>query len=145
MSGSMIPAARLNAGLTVLRLIVGSIFIVHGAQKLFTIGLGNIGGMMAQSGVPMGEVVGPLVALLEFFGGIAVVLGLFTRISALGLAVVMAGAVFLVHLPAGFFNPKGFEFPLSLFGAAVALALMGPGRLSVDAAIRASSHSRESR
>lgn len=139
MSDVLVPPARLTAGLTILRLIVGSIFIAHGAQKLFTIGLGNIGGMMSQSGIPMGEVVGPAVALLEFFGGIALVLGLFTRLTALGLALVMAGAVFMVHLPAGFFNPKGFEFPLSLLGATMALALMGPGRLSVDGAIRASS------
>ena len=136
MTNPMISPARLNAGLTILRLIVGSIFIVHGAQKLFTIGLGNIGGMMAQSGIPMGEVVGPLVALTEFVGGIALVLGLFTRLSALGLALVMAGAVFLVHFPAGFFNPKGFEFPLALLGATIAIALMGPGNISMDRAMK---------
>lgn len=136
MTNPTISPARLNAGLTILRLIVGSIFIVHGAQKLFTIGLGNIGGMMAQSGIPMGEVVGPLVGLTEFFGGIALVLGLFTRLSALGLALVMAGAVFLVHFPAGFFNPRGFEFPLALLGATIAIALMGPGNISMDRAIK---------
>ena len=136
MSNVLVPPARLTAGLTILRLIVGSIFIAHGAQKLFTIGLGNIGGMMSQSGIPMGEVVGPAVALLEFFGGIALVLGLFTRLTALALALEMAGAVLLVHLPAGFFNPTGFEFPLSLLGASIALALMGPGRISMDSVAR---------
>lgn len=130
------PASRINAGLTVLRLVVGSIFIAHGAQKVFTVGLGNIGGMMSQSGIPMGEVVGPAVALVELLGGIALVLGLFTRLAAVGLAVVMAGAVFMVHFPQGFFNPKGFEFPLSLLGATIALALMGPGRISVDGAMQ---------
>jgi putative oxidoreductase len=132
----VVPAARLNAGVTILRLIVGTVFIAHGGQKLFTIGLGNIGGMFGQMGIPMGELVGPAVALLEFFGGIALVLGLFTRLAAVGLALVMAGAVLLVHLPSGFFSPQGIEFPLSLLGALTALALLGPGRFSVDGAVR---------
>lgn len=136
MNSTTLTPARINAGLTILRLVVGSIFIVHGAQKIFTIGLGSIGGMMSQSGIPMGELVGPAVALTEFLGGIALVLGLFTRLAAVGLALVMVGAILLVHLPAGFFNPKGFEFPLALLAANAALAVMGPGKLSVDSAVR---------
>ncbi len=135
-SGPAVSPGRLNAGLTILRLVVGSIFIAHGAQKTFTIGLDSIGAMMSQSGIPMGEVVGPTVALVELLGGAALVLGLFSRVAAVGLALVMAGAVIMVHFPEGFFNPKGFEFPLSLLGATTALALMGPGRLSVDSAVR---------
>jgi putative oxidoreductase len=44
----------------------------------------------------------------------------------------MAGAIALVHLPAGFFSPDGIEFPLALLGASLALALSGPGDLSLD-------------
>jgi putative oxidoreductase len=44
----------------------------------------------------------------------------------------MVGAILLVHLPAGFFNPNGIEFPLALLGGALALVLTGPGELSLD-------------
>ncbi|HEU4827798.1 MAG TPA: DoxX family protein, partial [Gemmatimonadales bacterium] len=85
-------------------------------------------------GIPLAEIAGPAVALLEFFGGIALVLGFFTRIVALGLAANMLGAIFLVHLPSGFFAPNGIEFPLALMGGAIALALIGPGRWSIHGA-----------
>jgi putative oxidoreductase len=51
---------------------------------------------------------------------------------ALGLALTMLGAITLVHLPAGFFAPNGIEFPLALLGGALALALSGPGKISLD-------------
>ena len=124
---------RIQTGLTLLRAAVGAVFIAHGAQKLFVFGLDGVAGAFGQMGVPFAEVTGPLVALLEFFGGIALVLGLLTRWAALGLTINMLGAMVLVHAPNGFFLPNGIEFALLLGSASLALAIMGAGELSVDA------------
>lgn len=124
---------QLDAGLSLLRAITGTIFVAHGAQKLFVYGLAGVGGGFAQMGIPFPGVVGPLVGFVELFGGLALIAGLLTRLAAVGLTATMLGALFLVHLPAGFFLPNGYEFVLMLAASATTLAITGAGRYSLDA------------
>ncbi len=126
---------QVNIGLTILRIVVGAIFVAHGGQKLFVFGLDGATAGFTQMGIPMAGLLAPLVAFVEFFGGMALIAGLLTRLAAFGLATTMIVAILQVHLPAGFFNPAGVEFPLSLLGSSVLLVLTGAGKLSLDSLI----------
>jgi putative oxidoreductase len=126
-------ATRADIGLAILRFVLGVVFIAHGGQKLFVYGLDAVTEGFGGMGIPMAGLLAPAVALAEFVGGAALLVGLFTRLSAVVLAATMLGAVTIVHLPAGFFLPNGYEFALTMLGGAAAVALMGPGAYSVEA------------
>jgi len=123
---------QVNLGLTVLRVAVATIFIRHGAQKLFVFGFAGVTGAFTHMGVPFPGLMGPLIGVLEFFGGIALAIGLLTRLVALGFVCDMLGAILLVQLKNGF---SGFELEFLLLGSSLALVLTGAGGFSVDALI----------
>lgn len=128
------PTARqVDSGLALLRAATGTVFIAHGAQKLFVFGFAGVAGGFAQMGVPFPQVAGPLVGFVELFGGLALLTGFLTRLAGIGLTGVMLGALALVHLPAGFFLPNGYEFVMLLGAAATTLAITGAGTYSIDA------------
>ncbi|HEV7702803.1 MAG TPA: DoxX family protein [Gemmatimonadaceae bacterium] len=124
---------NVDRAVLVLRLVLASIFIVHGYQKVFVFGLSGVAGSFGQMGIPLAQVMGPFIALLEFFGGIAMLFGIFTRVIAFLLACDMLGAMIFVHGKNGFSAPKGIENVLGNFGMAVAVALIGAGLYSIDA------------
>lgn|SRR5690348_12952577 len=129
---SAVAAQRLAVGLTILRVIVGILFIAHGAQKLFVFGLGGVIGMFGQMHVPLPAISAPLVAFVELLGGVALVIGLFTRIAAILLACDMLGAILFVHGRNGLFLPNGYEYALTLLAVNVALVISGPGAYAID-------------
>jgi putative oxidoreductase len=122
-------------GLTILRVVVGIVFVMHGGQKLFSYGVSGTAGFMSQVGIPAPWLAAVVVTAVEFLGGLALLLGLLTRVAALLLAIDMLVAILTVNLPRGFFLPQGYEFTLTLLAATMALVLTGPGKASVDAVL----------
>ncbi len=125
---------------TVLRIPVGIILAAHGAQKLFGwfggYGLDGTGQWMASIGLQPGYLMALLAGSAEFFGGLALIVGLLTRPAAALSAVTMLVAIFAVHFEHGLFmSNNGYEFALSLLAATAALAIQGGGRLSLDRAL----------
>lgn len=122
-----------TTALTTLRVIAGFLFAAHGWQKFNEFTIAGTQASFAKMGVPAAEIAAPLVATLELVGGIGLILGILTRVFGVLLAVEMLGALFLVHAPAGVFaSAGGYELVLILATAAFAVALTGPGRLSLD-------------
>ncbi len=125
--------------LLVLRVMLGIVFMAHGAQKLF----GAFGGPGWAAAIKqMGPVLGVLVPIGEFFGGLGILLGFLTRFSAASLIVIMLGAVATVHLKNGFFMNwegkqagEGFEYHLLVIGMCLALLMAGPGLLNIGRAL----------
>lgn len=120
-----------SCGLTVLRITVGAVFLAHGYQKLFKFGFHGVAGMFGHMGIPVPAIAAVVVTLVEFVGGILLITGLATRVSAALLAFEMLVAILIVHLKHGFFNPMGVEFPLTLLAATICLTLAGGGALSM--------------
>ena len=136
--------------LTIMRLTLGIVILPHGLQK--TAGLFGGNGLQAtlqyfttSMGFPW--IVAFLVILAESAGAAGLILGFCTRLCALGIGAVMAGAALMVHWENGFFmnwsgskGGEGFEFHLLAIGLAVALLIRGGGALSIDRLIAGGRH-----
>ena len=116
-------------GLLALRIVLGIIMIGHGYPKVFG-GLSEHVHHVSNLGLP-----GWLAycsAAAEFFGGILVLIGLFTRVAALAIVVNMSVAIWKVHWKNGLLGNGGYQFPLSLAAIAFALILLGAGPMALD-------------
>ncbi|TBW58162.1 DoxX family protein [Marinobacter halodurans] len=128
-----------NAGFAalILRVPVGLTLAAHGSQKLFGwfggYGLEGTGQWMASIGLEPGYLMALMSGSAEFFGGLALFLGLLTRPAAFVTAFTMLVAIFSVHIGNGLFmSNNGYEYALALFAVTVALTVQGGGRLALD-------------
>ncbi len=128
---------RSALGQTLLRVVTGFIFAMHGYQKLFGMGFSGVSGAFGHMGAPLPGLTGPLFAVCEFPLGIAVILGLFTRLGAFWFIIDMLGAIAIVHVKNGWSGPGGLEFPVLLLAASIIVFLVGPGRYAIDNALAA--------
>ena len=120
------------------RIATGAFLMPHGAQKLFGFAGGSIeataagfGRMGLQPALPLAYLAG----MVEFFGGLLIVLGVFTRPAAMACAILLAVAAVAAHLPNGWFWPnRGMEYPVLWMLLCVAVVMRGSGPLSIDAA-----------
>jgi len=128
----MTSTPRTDAGLFVLRVVIGTTFLLHGIDKL-----GDLGGVQqgfGGLGIPAPEIMAPLVAMTEVAGGALLIAGLLTPLAGSALAVTMIVAGITAHAGKGFFaQDGGFEYVLMLGAGCIALAIAGAGRFSADA------------
>lgn len=133
------PAWQRDLGLLVMRLVLATSFIGHGAQKVFGAfgGTGIDGfarGTLAHDGFRFPEVLAWVTGVTELVGGVLVAVGLLTPLAAAGLLAIMLNTVLLKFHNGFFFQlPGGFEIDLALAGLAAGVLLVGPGRFSIDA------------
>jgi len=132
-----------GGGITILRLVLGVVFLAHGLPKLLPVFGGSpaeTATMFEASGLQPALLLVLIVGVIELFGGAAIILGVWTRFSAILLAINMGVAIWKIHLPHGFFlnlslEPgvgHGYEFAMVLLGGLVCLLLNGPGAVSID-------------
>jgi putative oxidoreductase len=127
-----------DLGLLVLRLVVGLTFAAHGAQKAFGWfdGIGWVGwqGIMVRLGFRPFVLFAAISTGAELIGGLFLALGALTPLAAAILVGQLIVIIARSHWANGFWNKtNGFEFPLALLGGTVAIGLIGPGAISLDA------------
>lgn len=126
--------SAIDWALLIARIIVGVVFMAHGAQKLF----GAFGGPGLSAVVQMMGPLGYLVTIGEFFGGLGLIVGFLSRFSALSIIIIMLGAIGMVHAKVGFFMNwtgtqagEGFEYHLLAIAIFITIVIAGPGRFAI--------------
>lgn len=124
-------------GISLLRVVTGLTFMAHGSQKLFGwfggYGLAGVGQWMESIGITPGYLMAALAGSAEFFGGLALVVGLLVRPAAASLLVAMLVAIASVHWANGFFiTENGFEYAMILALISTVILIEGAGKLSLD-------------
>lgn len=125
----------MDVGLLIVRLVIGALFVAHGAQKLFGwfggYGIAGTGGFMESLGFRPGRAFAFLTGVVEVAAGVMLMIGLGTPIAAAAVIGVMLNAVLTAKREAGLFG--GWELDLVYAAVAVAIAFVGPGAYSLDA------------
>ena len=130
------PPSQFSLALLLLRIASGPVFLYHGSAILFGY-FGGPGPVAFANSHHWPVVIGYLVGLAQFAGGLAVLAGILTRLGAACIAIVMLGAIFTVHLPHGFnVGNGGAEYALTQFLVAAALIVAGPGAYSLSTWVR---------
>jgi putative oxidoreductase len=119
--------------LLILRVVVGLVFMAHGAQKLGAFGGPGLGAFVQMMGP-----IGYPVTIGELFGGLGLIVGFLPRFSAASIVVIMVGAIAMVHGKVGFFMNwggqqagEGFEYHLLAIASLLPVVIAGPGRFAV--------------
>ena len=128
----------INIGLLIIRLVIGLLFVGHGAQKLFGWfgghGLKGTGGWFESIGMKPGVTIALFAGLAELIGGLLFALGLLTPLAGILIAGTMLMAIIKVHAPNGLWaTANGYEYNLTLLTVAIGIALIGPGKYALDA------------
>ena len=119
-------------GLVPLRIVVGITFLMHGSQKVFVFGISGTAEILHWVGIPFASFFAVVLMIVELFGGLAILLGVFARWAGVILAIDMTVAILTARMQGGFFTPNGFEFELVLLGACLTIAAIGSGAVSLE-------------
>lgn len=128
----------LNAGTLLIRLFIGTCFVVHGLGKLGLVGSGSMAGFegwLKSLGLPFAKLQARAAMACEIIGGVLITLGLFTRVGAILCLITMIVAAAIGHKGGGYLitnTPPGNEYAINLGAILVLILLLGPGMYSVD-------------
>lgn len=127
----------ISIGLLIIRLVIGLLFVGHGAQKLFGwfggYGIKGTGGWFESIGIKPGATMALLAGLTELIGGLLFTLGLLTPLAGIMIAATMVMAIVKVHGPNGLWaTENGYEYNLILIAVTIGVALTGPGQYALD-------------